>query len=286
MRNRAWVFTLNNYETLELEQCRQLGAEYLIVGREVGEQGTPHLQGYAYFSSARTLASLKKKLPRAHWEMRRGTHEQARDYCKKEGTFEECGEEPQKKGGDNIEERIKKNKRLLEVPLIELVESGEVSPLIIPTLKKARYILASEGAAVDADDVRGVWIWGEPGIGKSQFVRDNFVDIYMKSQNKWFDGYTGQETILIDDFDEQGSCLSHYLKIWSDRYACNGEVKGSIVPLKHRWLVVTSNYPPSEFWSGVLLRAIERRFRVTHMGHRGGYMMNGSLLVSNPTSPE
>jgi hypothetical protein len=46
----AWCFTLNNYTTDELEFLSSsiLGSgEYnYIIGKEIGESGTPHLQGY------------------------------------------------------------------------------------------------------------------------------------------------------------------------------------------------------------------------------------------------
>jgi len=37
-------------------------------------------------------------------------------------------------------------------------------------------------------------------------------------------------------------CLSHYLKIWMDKYSCKGEVKGGTTALNHDHFVVTSNY--------------------------------------------
>ena len=74
---------------------------YIVCGREVGDSGTPHLQGYIYYKNAVRLSTMKEVHPTAHWEPQRGTPQQASDYCKKEGDFYECGNIPmsqQKKG--------------------------------------------------------------------------------------------------------------------------------------------------------------------------------------------
>lgn len=269
MRSRAWVYTLNNYEDAEEASLKKVKSKYHVIGKEIGECGTPHLQGYIYFVNAKSFKTVKKLLgERCHIETRKGTHEEADEYCRKDGEFWVQGKSPEKVGGDNIEEKVQKYKRLITEPLKELVENGELHPRDVNNIKRARIILANEGFAYEHDDVRGLWIYGPPGTGKSHYARTKFGEsMYIKAQNKWFCGYEGEDNILLDDFDHQGSCLGHYMKIWADKWSCNGEVKGGIVPLKHKRFIITSNYKPEEIWpdDDQMRRAIIRRFELIWM---------------------
>jgi len=121
--------------------------------------------------------------------------------------------------------------------------------------------LDQEKPLYEADGVRGIWIYGPPGTGKTHMARA-YGDVYLKAQNKWFDGYIGQKTIVLDDLDKGGACLGHYLKIWADKWSCTGEIKGGTVNLQHDYFVVTSNYHPEELWEEdrSMLDAILRRF--------------------------
>ena len=78
--------------------------------------------------------------------------------------------------------------------------------------------------------VRGIWIIGPPGVGKTHSVISAEPSLYRKAQNKWWDGYVGQPAVLIDDFDETGASLHHYLKLWADRWAHTGRSKGAMSP--------------------------------------------------------
>jgi hypothetical protein len=73
-RYRNWCFTLNNYGTEEYEKLKELGS-YIILGKEVGENNTPHVQGYVEFDSPIRFNKLRKFNIRIHWERRRGSQE-------------------------------------------------------------------------------------------------------------------------------------------------------------------------------------------------------------------
>jgi len=88
--HRNWCFTLNNPAADDLAAVAALNEREdvgrLAVGDEVGESGTPHLQGYLRMARAQRLAAMKKILPRAHWEPRKARHESdASKYALKDG---------------------------------------------------------------------------------------------------------------------------------------------------------------------------------------------------------
>lgn len=268
LRSRGYVFTLNNYTEEEEEKLIQTqGHMYLIYGKEVGEKGTPHLQGFIYFKNQRSFNSVKKLLgTRYHIEKQMGTNQQAIDYCKKEGIYREIGSPPIGQVGKKctVEERAAKNKRLRDTSLNELVDKGEISIKEVRALKNARMDLAQENKEYTHEGVRGEWYVGPPGTGKSHKARSENPGAYIKAQNKWFDGYQGEKVIILDDYDTP--TLGHYLKIWTDKWSCSGEIKGGTVNLQHEKFIITSNYRIEEIWETdiTLQEAIKRRFKVTN----------------------
>lgn len=73
---KAWTFTLNNYEQDDIDKLEawtnQKPKRYVIFGKEVGQQGTPHLQGYLVAEKRLYLTGMKKINPKCHWEVARG----------------------------------------------------------------------------------------------------------------------------------------------------------------------------------------------------------------------
>lgn len=62
-----------------------------------------------------------------------------------------------------------------------------------------------------------LWLWGKPGCGKTRYATAHFKLAYKKLQNKWWDGYTGQEAVLLDDLGkETAKALTTHMKLWAD----------------------------------------------------------------------
>lgn len=241
------------------------------------ETGKLHVQGMAFSKENCAWPALTKL--NAHKEKCKSPLDSIK-YCSKEDTRVagpwEFGERP----SWNIKGQKVTNAELLKRPLTELVEEERIPLKGLKKLKEDidTYRLLKK-ADIDREAIAedNLWIVGKPGVGKSFWVRSEYgTSLYLKAQNKWWDGYNGQETVLIDDFDKQGACLSHHLKLWADCYALNGEVKGSTIPLTYKRLIITSNYRPDEIWTddAALLDAISRRFRIREMLDRSPQFIN------------
>lgn len=87
--SKRWCFTYNNYteeHLVEIVEILTKNCFKYIIGKEVGEKGTPHLQGYITKSSAFRPFTLFKKF-NCHWEKCKGSEEENIAYCSKEGNF-------------------------------------------------------------------------------------------------------------------------------------------------------------------------------------------------------
>lgn len=251
-----------------LEFLQEKKIQEAVVAEELHEDGTPHLHAYVKLD---TGVVLKQAPTFFDFDGFHGNYQPARswravqEYVKKDGNFVTYNIDIESAS----HKRAKRNRELLERPVHELVDEGLISLQTSPVIKRAKLVYEESKNStfkIDHTQKRGVWIYGPPGVGKSYKVRQDYPDIYIKAQNKWWDGYTGQKTVLMDDFDRLGECLSHYMKIWADVYETTGEVKGGSVNLTYDKLVITSNYSIDEIFCNdfVLRDAIKRRFDIIH----------------------
>jgi len=109
--------------------------------------------------------------------------------------------------------------------------------------------------------------WGATGTGKSKRAwEEATLEAYPKDPNtKFWDGYNGQENVVIDEFRGLIS-ISHMLR-WLDRYPVIVEIKGSSCVLKAKKIWITSNLSPDDWYKELdseTLSALRRRLNITH----------------------
>lgn len=261
--SRYWVFTLNNHTSeekriLEVDFGNPRKTNYAIIGEEVGEGGTHHLQGYVECLKRCGLLAVKEAFPglkRAHLEIRLGNRRQAIDYCRKEGNFQEFGTIP---NNEETKEKLT-NIQIREIALhggSRAVARDERATL--HQIKFARLLLEEMEPQRDAESQIVVhWYYGATGIGKSRRARWEALkeygedELYRKAEpSKWFNGYDRHKAVIIDDYRDSWWIFTEILRLL-DRYPTQVEVKGGMRQWVPEKIWVTSAHSPRELYKGV-----------------------------------
>lgn len=85
-----WCFTLNNYTDNEVKTLKANVPKYCkkgLIGKEKGESGTPHLQGFVSFIKKTRTPSKVLGIPRGHFERCKGSDLENIRYCEKDGAI-------------------------------------------------------------------------------------------------------------------------------------------------------------------------------------------------------
>ncbi len=261
--SKHWVFTINNYTDVDYVRNHHT-VNYIIHGREVGTDGTKHLQGYVFFKNRKRLTAVKKLFPRAHLEIKRGTAQEAIDYCKKDGDFDQEGTPPVNDLPGNTGERWQL--------ACDLAEQGKFDEIprdlwirYIHAFLRIRQLKASTPDKLAT--INNLWIVAPSGYGKSTYAWNKFPEAYDKMPNKWWIAYKDEKVVILDDWSpKECEYMSYYLKRWADAFPFMAETKGSgrfIRPVK---FVVTSQYNIDEcFDDWRVIEAIKNRFNVLEL---------------------
>lgn len=114
-------------------------------------------------------------------------------------------------------------------------------------------------------DVEVYVYWGETGAGKSRRAWDEAgFDAYPKDPaTKFWDGYQGQENVVIDEFTGLNQISITNMLRWLDRYPVSIETKGSGAVLRASKFWITSNIDPRDWYPEAnpeQKKALRRRF--------------------------
>ena len=191
---------------------------YWCMCDEIGEQGTYHTHLYMAFPNPMEFTTMQTRFYGAHIEPAKGTHQQNRDYIRKEGkwlddakhetnkpeTFEEFGELPP--------DRTKTESQAEQI--VQMIRDGMTNAQILeqcPTaynkmahIEQARQTLLEERYKDTWRDLTVTYLWGDPGAGKTRSIMEKYgySNVYRVTNydSHPFDGYQGQDVIVFEEF--------------------------------------------------------------------------------------
>lgn len=174
------------------------------------------------------------------------------EYCKKEGSWVEFHPENAPKRRFENMSTTEKNKFLRENDPIKLFEQDQISAEKCARILKAMSTIELyRPTETKRQKPVVLWFYGPTGSGKTrtavEIAQESGLRYWVSSDSdlKWFDGYTGQEYAIIDEFRRQGIKFSWILKLL-DRYPLFVPIKGSWVRWTPKVIILTCPVPPRE----------------------------------------
>lgn len=291
--SRYWCFTF--FSDISGSAVLPTSATYCVYQNETTQTtGRRHTQGYIEFdkpvSGGQKSEWVKAFIPGAHVEPKSAfsTREEAEHYCRKpcsetcknrhcakarkegNGRIDWKNTQPTELGTQKDKEDVKKRstqgKRTdIDAAIMKIRNGVSINTIIEekPSLIHLdRHLERYKVRLLQPLDrqVKVIVLWGKAGTGKSRTARAADPLLFNKSHGEWWDGYTGQKTVLFDDF--YGSIQYQQLLKVLDRYAYQVPVKGGFVWAQWDTVYITSNSPPHEWYKQGLTAALARRINI------------------------
>ncbi len=270
MANRSYVWTYFRI-ALDADECARVVREHGgsdVVRYSIGQlercpsSSRLHIQGYTELRNPMRVPGFKGTFGPGvreivHVEPRRGTREQAREYCRKEDTRVSGPWETGEWTGGGSGRRT--DLAALKVSIddgaddVALWEGHFTHMLRYHKAVGTYRLLKAAALGSKQRDILCRVYYGRTGTGKShRAFKEAACEVesfYVLPQGRgdiWFDGYIGQRGLIIDEFYGwiQWSLLLRIL----DKYPLQVPIKGGFVAASWTHIWITSNSCPDQWY--------------------------------------
>lgn len=274
MRTRLWCFTNFNldFDYKSIFDNKKNHILYIAYGDEIcPETKRPHHQGWIYFASDKESKKVVGKLlGNANCRPCNGSIQHQEDYCSKEkGHYTELGICPDKQGARTDLEAVRNE-------IINGLISVDDIALERPSLyhQYGRTLTKLEDIALRKKwrnwMTEGIWYYGETGCGKSEKAFENYNPLtHYKYTEEWWDGYTGQETLIIDELRGDTIRFRELLAL-ADKHPHYVKRRcREPIPFLAKQIIITSALHPKDIFTNLSaddkLDQLYRRFKIVKL---------------------
>lgn len=263
---RDWMLTLPKQSCDSASHLQQIFTDLAVVSAvfqlEQGEQTSyEHWQAFVRFRNQKRFKTLKNQLSSAglataHIEPRRGSVAQAVAYCSKEATRIEgpyfYGDSIDTSSHQGHRSDLQKLRSMvlddgMSVEQVLLADEAGTAARYVSYLRdlvQARDRRASKGFR----HLEVIYLYGRPGVGKSRWAMEHYGDdaYRVTDYDHPFDGYQGEETLILDEFD--GSLSLTLLLNVLDGYPMELPARYHNRMALYTRVVIISNSPICDFY--------------------------------------
>lgn len=255
--HKSWMYTINNYTESDEKRLQGLDCTFHVYGREVGENGTPHLQGCITFQNSMRFKAASRLLG-GHLTVPK-VLDHARNYCMKDS---DCFLKDNRRQGERTD--------IAQVSELLLGGASIKEAALKHSAVYVKYPQGFKDIATYAQKQRTAkpfvcWFYGPTGVGKtsSVYAIEEPGSVWPSSGDlTYFNGYDHQKVALFDDF-RGGFCKFRFLLRLLDHYPITVNVKHGFRQWNVDRIYITSSKKPSDCYNlpdedmGQLLRRIE-----------------------------
>ena len=256
-----------SYYHVNLEHCPTTGKE--------------HLDGYYEYPTQRKVSTERNKFTKmfrkgfGDLQHAKGSAGENDDYSEKEGGRRETAGKPGKgQGTRNDLERKKDQIMAGEITVDEItIEEPEQYHQYGRTLHRIEDLALRKKFRTEM--TQGEWYWGPTGVGKSHIAFEGYTPethYIWKNDNGWQDGYSGQETVIINDF--RGEIKYNELLQMVDKWPYHVPRRcREPAPFLAKKVIITSSLEPAQVYHHRVeedkIDQLLRRFKIFHLSAPG-----------------